>query len=64
MKYCYYINNDTEIQLINERANDIIEDPITLIELKTKFILENKSFTKVVELIKQKLVLITTTMKK
>ena len=55
LKYCYYIQNDVETQLINERANVIIEDPITLLLLKKEFIEKNPAFTKVVDFVKQKM---------
>ena len=61
LKYCYYISKDTktnteiEIQLVNDRANEIIEDPYTLLLLKKEFIEKNSAFTKVVGFVKQQL---------
>lgn len=55
LKYCYYLQNDVEIQLINDRANEIIEDPYTLLLLKKEFIEKNPAFTKVVGFVKQQL---------
>lgn len=55
LKYCYYIQNDVETQLINERANAIIEDPMTLLLLKKEFIKTNPAFMKVVDFMKQEM---------
>ena len=55
LKYCYYIQNNVETQLINERANVIIEDPMTLLLLKKEFIKKNPAFMKVVDFVKQEM---------
>ena len=54
MAYLYFVSEEgIETQMINNRANDIIEDVSTLLSLRKEFIFLNVSFTRLVTLFKE-----------